>query len=131
MLYHSREKKCDDNRAGKKLGQDGAKLHPMAIPFAHTSKSHFKSLPRYLQEYCRLGTGGGLYHFRDQIMRGNPWGFFVLHSDVCCDFPVKEMMLFQQRLANRKGFVILGTEVHTYIAQTIESVTTRTSLLGQ
>ena len=46
-------------------------------------------------------------------MRGNPRAFFVLHSDVCCDFPVKEMMLFQQSLANRKGFVILGTEVNT------------------
>ena len=46
-------------------------------------------------------------------MRGNPWALFVLHSDVCCDFPVKEMMLFQQSLANRKGFVILGMEVNT------------------
>lgn len=70
------------------------------------------SLPiRYLQEYCPLGTGGGIYHFRDQIMRGNPRAFFVLHSDVCCDFPVEEMMVFHETLPNKKAFVILGTEV--------------------
>lgn len=69
---------------------------------------------RYLQEYCPLGTGGGIYHFRDQIMRGNPRAFFVLHSDVCCDFPVVEMDNFQKTTAGQRGFVILGTEVPPY-----------------
>jgi len=27
---------------------------------------------RYLREYVSLGTGGGIYHFRDEILRGNP-----------------------------------------------------------
>ena len=49
---------------------------------------------RYLQEYAPLGTAGGIYHFRDQILRGNPRAFFVFNSDVCCDFPVKEMAKF-------------------------------------
>ena len=44
-------------------------------------------------------------------MRGNPRAFFVLHSDVCCDFPVEEMLAFHETLSNKKGFVILGTEV--------------------
>lgn len=63
---------------------------------------------RYLQEHCPLGTGGGLYHFRDQILSGNTSSFFVFNSDVCCDFPVKEMHLFQKETG---GSVILGTKV--------------------
>ena len=63
---------------------------------------------RYLQEYCPLGTGGGIYHFRDQILRGNPRAFFVLHSDVCCTFPIVEMEEFQNV---KQGFVVLGSEV--------------------
>lgn len=66
---------------------------------------------RYLQEYSALGTAGGIYHFRDQIMRGNPRAFFVLHSDVCCNFPVGEMSSFQKTVGKGTGFVILGTEV--------------------
>ena len=42
-------------------------------------------------------------------MRGNPRSFFVLHSDVCCAFPVDEMDDF---LRSTGGFVILGTEVN-------------------
>lgn len=64
---------------------------------------------RYLQEYTALGTGGGMYHFRDQINSGNPDLFFVLNADVCCDFPLQEMMDFQQE--TQAEFVILGTEV--------------------
>lgn len=67
----------------------------------------------YLREYTSLGTGGGIYHFRDQvgrggallqngeltrgrahhparaqILRGKPDAFFVLHCDLCSDFPL-------------------------------------------
>ena len=51
-----------------------------------------------MQEYAPLGTAGGIYHFRDQIMRGNPRAFFVFNSDVCCDFPVKEMAQFHSKV---------------------------------
>ena len=63
---------------------------------------------RYLQEHCPLGTGGGLYHFRDQILSGTVSSFFVFNSDVCCDFPVKEMYAFHKETG---GCVILGTKV--------------------
>ena len=69
----------------------------------------FSYLYRYLQEYCPLGTGGGIYHFRDQILRGNPRSFFVLHSDVCCTFPIVEMEEFHTNL--KDGFIVLGSEV--------------------
>lgn len=49
---------------------------------------------RYLQEFTRMGTGGGLYHFRDQIKYGCPEAFLVINGDVCGDFDF-DMMLEQ------------------------------------
>lgn len=51
---------------------------------------------RYLQEFTPLGTGGGLYHFRDQVRAGNPSAFFLLNGDVCADFPLKELWSFHE-----------------------------------
>jgi mannose-1-phosphate guanylyltransferase len=56
-----------------------------------------------------LGTAGGLYHFRDAILKGRPERFFVLNADVCCSFPLNDMLdLFESRDAEA---VILGTRV--------------------
>ncbi|KAF2097761.1 GDP-mannose pyrophosphorylase A [Rhizodiscina lignyota] len=64
---------------------------------------------KYLREYQALGTAGGLYHFRDAILKGNPDRFFVLNVDVCCSFPLQEMLkLFEEKNAEA---VILGTRV--------------------
>lgn len=41
---------------------------------------------RYMREYQSLGTAGGLYHFRDTILKGNPDQIFVLHADIACAF---------------------------------------------
>mgnify|MGYP001550851006 CR=1 FL=1 len=69
---------------------------------------------RYLQEYTTLGTAGGMYHFRDQILSGNPELFFVMNCDVCGDFPLLEMLNFHKKQDghdNKNCFVVLGTEV--------------------
>ena len=64
---------------------------------------------KYLREYQALGTAGGLYHFRDAILKGRPERIFVLNSDVCCSFPLNEMLkLFTEKDAEA---VILGTRV--------------------
>jgi len=64
---------------------------------------------QYLREYQALGTAGGLYHFRDAILKGKPDRFFVLNSDVCCSFPLEAMLkLFEEKDAEA---VILGTRV--------------------
>ncbi|RVX72518.1 hypothetical protein B0A52_03708 [Exophiala mesophila] len=64
---------------------------------------------QYLREYQALGTAGGLYHFRDAILKGKPDRFFVLNSDVCCSFPLDAMLkLFDEKDAEA---VILGTRV--------------------
>lgn len=69
---------------------------------------------RYLQEYAALGTGGGIYHFRDQIVSGSPEAFFVLNADVCSAFPLTEMFSFQKEHGEPNSFVILGTTVRFY-----------------
>lgn len=64
---------------------------------------------QYLREYQALGTAGGLYHFRDAILKGKPERFFVLNADVCCSFPLGEMLkLFDDKDAEA---VILGTRI--------------------
>ncbi|OJI98432.1 hypothetical protein ASPVEDRAFT_37878 [Aspergillus versicolor CBS 583.65] len=77
-------------------------------------KDSFKEFPQfrisYLREYTALGTAGGLYHFRDAILKGKPERIFVLNADVCCSFPLGEMLrLFEEKDAEA---VILGTRVH-------------------
>lgn len=59
---------------------------------------------RYLREYESLGTGGGLFHFRDQILRNSPETVFVLHADICCEFPLVQML---QRHNETKALVTL------------------------
>lgn len=63
----------------------------------------------YLREYQALGTAGGLYHFRDAILKGRPDRLFVLNADICCSFPLNDMLkLFDEKKAEA---VILGTRV--------------------
>ncbi|XP_074857714.1 mannose-1-phosphate guanylyltransferase regulatory subunit alpha isoform X2 [Carettochelys insculpta] len=77
--------------------------------FLASAQQEFKIPIRYLQEYAALGTGGGIYHFRDQILSGGPEAFFVLNADVCSEFPLPEMLAFQQQHSDPHSFVILGT----------------------
>ncbi|TDZ16568.1 putative mannose-1-phosphate guanyltransferase [Colletotrichum sidae] len=78
--------------------------------FIKDATNEFPNLSiKYLREYEALGTAGGLYHFRDAILRGRPERLFVLNADVCCSFPLPEMLqLFHDKNAEA---VILGTRV--------------------
>lgn len=69
---------------------------------------------RYLREYQALGTAGGIYHFRDEIIRGNPKQFFVMHVDVACNFPLNDML--SAHMTHRGLCTMLGTKVtsHTH-----------------
>ncbi|XP_047225553.1 mannose-1-phosphate guanyltransferase alpha-A isoform X2 [Girardinichthys multiradiatus] len=77
--------------------------------FLFSAQQEFKMSIRYLQEFAALGTGGGIYHFRDQILSGSPEAFFVLNADVCSAFPLTEMLNFQKEHGEPNSFVILGT----------------------
>ncbi|EGP88391.1 mannose-1-phosphate guanyltransferase like protein [Zymoseptoria brevis] len=73
------------------------------------SRTHPHISIKYLREYQALGTAGGLYHFRDAILKGRPDRFFVLNADVCCSFPLEQMLrLFEEKDAEA---IILGTRV--------------------
>ncbi|XP_030553623.2 LOW QUALITY PROTEIN: mannose-1-phosphate guanyltransferase alpha-like [Rhodamnia argentea] len=47
---------------------------------------------RYLKEDKPHGSAGGLYHFRDLIMEDGPSHIFLLNCDVCCNFPLPDML---------------------------------------
>ncbi|ORY48244.1 nucleotide-diphospho-sugar transferase [Rhizoclosmatium globosum] len=64
---------------------------------------------RYLREYQSLGTGGGLYHFRDEILRGNPDKFFVLNADIACSFPLESILAFDSQ--KKAAATIFGFKV--------------------
>lgn len=79
-------------------------------PFINAVSNNFPHLSvKYLREYQALGTAGGLYHFRDVILKGKPDKLFVLNADVCSSFPLEEML----KLYNDKDAeaVMLGTRV--------------------
>jgi mannose-1-phosphate guanylyltransferase len=76
--------------------------------FIVNAQIEFKISIRYLQEYTSLGTGGGIYHFRDLIRNGNPKGIFMLNGDTCGDFPLVDMLKFHTD--NNCNLTILGTE---------------------
>ena len=85
--------------------------------FIKDSFTQFPNLSiKYLREYEALGTAGGLYHFRDAILKGRPERIFVLNCDVCCSFPLNDMLkLFVDKDAEA---VILGTRVSQDAANT-------------
>ncbi|XP_059283980.1 uncharacterized protein LOC132037465 isoform X2 [Lycium ferocissimum] len=47
---------------------------------------------RYLREDKPLGSAGGISYFRTQIMEDLPSYIFLLNCDVCCNFPLPEML---------------------------------------
>ncbi|KAK4417723.1 Mannose-1-phosphate guanyltransferase alpha [Sesamum alatum] len=47
---------------------------------------------RYLKEDKPHGSAGSLYYFRDKIMEESPSHIFLLNFDVCCSFPLPNML---------------------------------------
>ncbi|XP_014662486.1 PREDICTED: mannose-1-phosphate guanyltransferase alpha-A-like [Priapulus caudatus] len=78
--------------------------------FINNTQREFKIQVRYLQEYTGLGTAGGIYHFRDQILAGNPEAFFVLNGDICGDLPLAEMYSFHVERSDGSQMTLLGAE---------------------
>ncbi|KAL3723201.1 hypothetical protein ACJRO7_035388 [Eucalyptus globulus] len=52
---------------------------------------------RYLKEDKPHGSAGGLYHFRNLIMEDGPSHIFLLNCDVCCNFPLPDMLEAHKR----------------------------------
>ncbi|KAJ1947908.1 hypothetical protein GGF37_000055 [Kickxella alabastrina] len=67
-------------------------------PFLGKCQEEFPTITfKYLREYSQLGTAGGFFHFRDQIMRGAPKNIFMLYTDICCSFPLSELLAQHER----------------------------------
>lgn len=85
-----------------------------------TNKKYPSLNIKYLREYKAMGTAGGLYHFRDVILKGNPSKFFVIHADVCSSFALEQInKLFEEKNARA---VILGTRVPQKIASNFGAI---------
>ncbi|KAJ1958385.1 hypothetical protein EC988_000332 [Linderina pennispora] len=67
-------------------------------PFLDKCQEEFPEITfKYLREYSRLGTAGGFFHFRDQIQRGSPKNIFMLYTDICCSFPLNDLLKQHER----------------------------------
>ncbi|KAJ1986313.1 hypothetical protein GGI25_000778 [Coemansia spiralis] len=67
-------------------------------PFLNKCQEEFPEISfKYLREYSQLGTAGGFFHFRDQILRGNPKNIFMLYTDICCSFPLGDLLAQHER----------------------------------
>ncbi|WVQ80063.1 hypothetical protein IAT38_002164 [Cryptococcus sp. DSM 104549] len=80
-------------------------------PFVKEAKREFPNIAiSYLREYKALGTAGGLYHFRDSILRPPvPQHIFICNIDICCAFPFSEML--ELHAAHRGVGTIMGVNV--------------------
>ncbi|ORY88473.1 mannose-1-phosphate guanyltransferase [Leucosporidium creatinivorum] len=79
-------------------------------PFVRAASQDFPNLSiRYMREYQSLGTAGGLYHFRDSILKGNPDQIFVLHADIACSFPLEQLKAFHDK--HRGVGTVMGVKV--------------------
>ncbi|KAL7414499.1 nucleotide-diphospho-sugar transferase [Mrakia frigida] len=78
--------------------------------FLRESRREFPGVQiNYLREFRALGTAGGLYHFRDAILRGKPDQIFILNADICSTFPLSEMQAFHG--THRGVGTIVGKQV--------------------
>ncbi|XP_053618298.1 mannose-1-phosphate guanyltransferase alpha-A [Plodia interpunctella] len=87
----------------------GSYTATLMAQFVSDMQKEYHVIIRYLQEFTPLGTGGGLYHFRDQVRAGNPSAFFLLNGDVCADFALKELWVFHSEKPDAL-ITIMGTE---------------------
>lgn len=81
------------------------------VRFVSFLSCSYCSCVRYVREYKALGTGGGLYHFRDLIVQGNPDYFFVLHADVVTDFHLANLLETHKAHGSTALATILGKKV--------------------
>ncbi|XVF58155.1 hypothetical protein PTKIN_Ptkin07bG0040500 [Pterospermum kingtungense] len=65
--------------------------------YVSSISSELKVPVRYLKEDKPHGSAGGLYYFRNVIMEDNPSHICLLNCDVCCSFPLKDMLEAHKR----------------------------------
>ncbi|RCK63457.1 putative mannose-1-phosphate guanyltransferase [Candida viswanathii] len=73
------------------------------------AKSAYPGLKiKYLSEPYPLGTAGGLYHFKDEIFDVPDCKLLMIHGDVICNYPFKEMLDFYNE--TQSNITIFGVD---------------------
>ncbi|PSS30416.1 Mannose-1-phosphate guanyltransferase [Actinidia chinensis var. chinensis] len=62
---------------------------------------------RYLKEDKPHGSAGALYYFRDLIMEDAPSHVFLLNCDVCCSFPLPDMLSTHRRYGGMGTLLVI------------------------
>ncbi|KAH9790477.1 NTP transferase domain-containing protein [Citrus sinensis] len=62
---------------------------------------------RYLKEDKQHGSAGGLYYFRDMIMEENPSHIILLNCDVCCSFPLPDLLEAHKRYGGMGTMLVI------------------------
>ncbi|POO01788.1 Nucleotidyl transferase domain containing protein [Trema orientale] len=62
---------------------------------------------RYLKEDKPHGSAGGIYYFRDMIMEDSPSHIFLLNCDVCCNFPLPDMLEAHKRYGGMGTMLVI------------------------
>jgi len=84
---------------------------------------------RYLREFKPLGTGGGLYFFRDVLTRDKPDCILVLHADICADFRLEDALNFHAAKGEGNHVTVLGTTSRKEHAQSYGCIVSDESTL--
>ncbi|GLU11196.1 hypothetical protein SLE2022_279560 [Rubroshorea leprosula] len=62
---------------------------------------------RYLKEDKPHGSAGALYYFRNTVMEDNPSHIFLLNFDVCCSFPLPDMLEAHKRYGGMGTMLVI------------------------
>ncbi|KAJ7956288.1 putative Mannose-1-phosphate guanyltransferase [Quillaja saponaria] len=75
--------------------------------YVSSISNELKIAVRYLREDKPHGSAGGIYNFRDLIMEDNPSHIFLLNFDVCCSFPLPEMLDAHRRYGGMGTILVI------------------------
>jgi len=106
MIYHH-IKACCEIQGMKEIFLLGFNEETEFQDFIKRMEKKFNIKISYIHEEYEMGTAGGLFHLRDQILSDTPESVFVLHCDIVCPFPLKEMLAFHREKVRELG--IAGT----------------------
>lgn len=73
---------------------------------------------RYLKEFKALNTAGGLYQFKDEILKNNDSdNFLLIHGDIICSFPFVQMIEKYEHLKTSNSSpdaILFGVNLDNY-----------------
>eukprot|EP00040_Diaphanoeca_grandis_P038878 m.257607 g.257607 ORF g.257607 m.257607 type:complete len:459 (+) comp35466_c0_seq1:102-1478(+) len=108
MIYHQMEA-CAKIPGISEIVLIGVFPESEITSFAAVASQNLGLPVRYLREFKPLGTGGGLYFFRDLLTRDKPDCLLVLHSDICADFRLEDALNFHAAKGEGDHVTIFGT----------------------